>query len=140
MANLQSHTTTGANHPAQLAAAVAFSDPKVEQDVVKMTAAFRRRRDKLVERFRKEAPGVEFVEPHGAFYLFFRVDGLNPSGVSSTKFCERLLLEHGVAIVPGAAFGDDRWVRLSYAAADKDIDKGVDRIIRCFQEFEAGVA
>lgn len=140
MANLQSHTTTGANHPAQLAAAVAFSDPKVEQDVVKMTAAFRRRRDRLVERFRKEAPGVEFVEPHGAFYLFFRVDGLHTNAVSGTKFCERLLGEHGVAIVPGAAFGDDRWVRLSYAASEKDIEKGVDRIMKCFREFEAGAA
>src|SRR5690606_2592147 len=76
MANLQSHTTTGANHPAQVAAAAAFSDPKVEQEVVKMTAAFRRRRDRLVERFRTEAPGIEFVEPLGAFYLFFRVDGI----------------------------------------------------------------
>ena len=140
LANLQSHTTTGANHPAQLAAAVAFSDPKVEQDVIKMTAAFRRRRDRLVDRFRTEAPGVEFVEPHGAFYLFFRVDGLHQKPVTGSKFCERLLGEHGVALVPGAAFGDDRWVRLSYAAADKDIDKGVERIMKCFREFEAGVA
>ena len=140
MANLQSHTTTGANHPAQLAATAAFSDPKVEQDVVKMTAAFRRRRDRLVERFRAEAPGVEFVEPHGAFYLFFRVDGVGPKGaLTGSRFCERLLGEHGVALVPGAAFGDDRWVRLSYAASDKDIEKGVDRIMRCFAEFESGV-
>ena len=41
-----------------------------------MVAAFRRRRDSLVERFRTEVPGVEFVEPHGAFYFFFRVDGI----------------------------------------------------------------
>lgn len=139
MGNLQSHTTSGANHPAQAAAAVAFSDPRVEQDVVKMTAAFRKRRDRLVERFRSEAPGVEFVEPHGAFYLFFRVDGLKPkAALTGTKFCDRLLTEHGVALVPGAAFGDDRWVRLSYATAEKEIEKAVDRIIGCFAEFEAG--
>ena len=137
MGNLQSHTTTGANHPAQIAAATAFSDPRVEQDVVRMTAAFRRRRDLLVERLRREAPGVEFVEPHGAFYLFFRVDGV-AKGLTGSRFCERLLTEHGVAMVPGAGFGDDRWVRLSYAAADKDIEKGADRIFRCFQEFESG--
>lgn len=137
MANLQSHTTTGANHPAQYAAAVAFSDPKVEQEVVRMTAAFRRRRDKLVARLRTDAPGVEFVEPHGAFYLFFRVDGL-AAGLTGTRFCERLLGEHGVALVPGAAFGDDRWVRLSYAVSDKDLERGVDRILRCFTEFETG--
>jgi aspartate aminotransferase len=139
MANLQSHTTTGANHPAQVAAAMAFSDPKVEQEVVRMTAAFRRRRDRLVERFRVEAPGVEFVEPHGAFYLFFRVDGVGAKGLTGTRFCERLLGEHGVALVPGAAFNDDRWVRLSYAASEKDLEKGVDRIMKCFAEFEAGL-
>lgn len=136
MANLQSHTTTGANHPAQIAAAAAFSDPRVEQEVVKMTAVFRRRRDRLVERFRKEAPGVEFVEPVGAFYLFFRVDGAK-DGLTGSKFCDRLLSEHAVALVPGAAFGDDRWVRLSYATSDKELEKGMDRIMACLAEFEA---
>jgi aspartate aminotransferase len=136
MANLQSHTTTGANHPAQAAAAVAFRDPRVEQEVVRMTAAFHRRRDLLVERFRREAPGVEFVEPHGAFYLFFRVDaGARATG---TKFCERLLTDHGVATVPGAAFGDDRWVRLSYATGEKALERAMDRIVTCLQEFERG--
>lgn len=139
MANLQSHTTTGANHPAQYAAAAAFTDPKVEQEVVRMTAAFRRRRDSLVARLRAEAPGVEFVEPHGAFYLFFRVDGL-ADGLTGSRFCERLLGEHGVALVPGAAFGDDRWVRLSYAASDKDLERGFGRVLHCFTEFETGAA
>ncbi|HEX5004427.1 MAG TPA: pyridoxal phosphate-dependent aminotransferase [Gemmatimonadales bacterium] len=129
MAALQSHTTTGANHPAQWAAATAFGDERVEADVLKMVAAFRARRDRLVARFRKEVPGVEFVEPHGAFYFFFRVDGLTGPGGGGASFCEQLMAEEGVALVPGAAFGDDRWVRLSYAAADKELDAGVDRII-----------
>ena len=76
MAALQSHTTTGANQPAMWAAAAAFTDEKVDADVTRMVAAFRRRRDLLVDRFRREAPGIEFVEPHGAFYFFFRVDGI----------------------------------------------------------------
>lgn len=139
MANLQSHTTTGANHPAQVAAAVAFSDPRVEQDVLRMTAAFRRRRDKLVAAFRAKAPGVEFVEPLGAFYLFFRVDGLRPGGdYTGSQFCERILSEHGVALVPGAAFGDDRWVRLSYALGDKELDQAIDRLLTCFEQVESG--
>ena len=78
MAALQSHTTTGANHPAQWAAATAFTDERVDAEVVRMVAAFRARRDRVVARFRAEAPGVEFVEPHGAFYFFFRVDGHRP--------------------------------------------------------------
>ena len=131
MAALQSHTTTGANHPAQWAAATAFADDRVEAEVQKMTAAFRRRRDYLVERFRAEAPGVEFVEPHGAFYFFFRVDGIRDKDpVTGSVFCEQLMKQEGVALVPGAAFGDDRWVRLSYAVSDKELESALDRILR----------
>src|SRR5207244_2991444 len=71
MAALQSHTTTGANHPAQFAAAAALGDDQVERDVARMVAEFRKRRDVVVARFRQELPGVEFVEPLGAFYFFF---------------------------------------------------------------------
>lgn len=127
MAALQSHTTTGANHPAQVAAAAALADERVEQDVAKMVAEFRRRRDAVVARFRQELPGVEFVDPLGAFYFFFRVDSFGK--ISGTEFCTRLVTESGVALVPGAAFGDDRWVRLSYAAAMGDIEKALERII-----------
>ena len=131
MANLQSHTTSGANHPAQWAAITAFNDPEVEQDVRKMVAAFGRRRDRVVARFRDDAPGVEFVEPHGAFYFFFRVDGLSTvQPMTGQSFCEQLITEAGVALVPGGAFGDDRWVRLSYSVSDKELETALDRIIR----------
>jgi aspartate aminotransferase len=95
-----------------------------------MVTAFRRRRDYLVDRFRSEVPGVEFVEPHGAFYFFFRVDGIREkSPISGQSFCEQLMKEEGVALVPGAAFGDDRWVRLSYAVSDDDLEKAMDRLL-----------
>ncbi|HEX9895390.1 MAG TPA: pyridoxal phosphate-dependent aminotransferase [Gemmatimonadales bacterium] len=128
MAALQSHTTTGANHPAQWAAVTAYSDPRVEQDVVRMVAAFRRRRDRIVSRFRSEAPGIEFVEPHGAFYFFFRVDGIAP-GLGGQAFCTRLMQEEGVALVPGGAFGDDRWARLSYAVSEADLEAALERLL-----------
>ncbi len=131
MSALQSHTTTGANQPAMWAAATAFADDKVELEVQKMTAAFRRRRDVVVERFRVAAPGVEFVDPHGAFYFFFRVDGVTAGIVTNgTTFCEQLMAKEGVAMVPGAAFGDDRWVRMSYAVSDKELDSALERIMR----------
>ncbi|HEV8122800.1 MAG TPA: pyridoxal phosphate-dependent aminotransferase [Gemmatimonadales bacterium] len=130
MAALQSHTTTGANHPAQWAAATAFSDDRINQDVDRMVAAFRARRDRVVARFRAEAPGVEYVEPHGAFYFFFRVDGIVPGGqVTGMSFCEQLMQKEGVALVPGGAFGDDRWVRLSYAVSDAELEQALDRIL-----------
>jgi aspartate aminotransferase len=140
MAALQSHTTTGANHPAQWAAAAAFNDERVEPEVDRMVAAFRRRRDYLVGRFREEAPGVEFVEPHGAFYFFFRVDGLTGPGGGGVSFCERLMQQEGVALVPGAAFGDDRWVRLSYATSDKDLQAALDRVLRLVRTLTAARA
>ena len=131
MAALQSHTTTGANHPAQWAAVTAFSDERVEADVQRMTAAFRRRRDYLVARVRAEMPGLEFVEPHGAFYFFFRVDGVREQDpVTGSQFCEQLMKQEGVALVPGAAFGDDRWVRMSYAVSDQELEGALDRIVR----------
>jgi aspartate aminotransferase len=131
MAALQSHTTTGANHPAMWAAAAAFNDERVEQDVQRMVAAFRKRRDLVVERFRREAPGVEFVDPHGAFYFFFRVDGVASGEVTGGQtFCDHLMKTEGVALVPGAAFGDDRWVRMSYAVSDRELEAALDRILR----------
>jgi aspartate aminotransferase len=135
---VQSHTTTGANHPAQWAAAAAFTDERVEAEVVKMVAAFRRRRDYVVDRFRAEAPGVEFVEPHGAFYFFFRVDSIREQvPIGGHAFCEQLLQQEGVALVPGSAFGDDRWVRLSYAASDAELARALDRILQFIQRLES---
>jgi len=99
----------------------------VEQDVARMVAEFRKRRDLVVGRFRQDLPGCEFVEPLGAFYFFFRVDSFG--GIGGTDFCTRLVTSSGVALVPGAAFGDDRWVRLSYAAATDSIQKALDRIV-----------
>lgn len=138
MAGLQSHTTSGASHPAQWAAVTAYNDPEVEQSVQRMVVAFSRRRDRVVTRFRDDAPGVEFVEPHGAFYFFFRVDGLAAGQpMTGQTFCERLITEDGVALVPGGAFGDDRWVRLSYATSDKALDTALDRIIRFINRLAA---
>jgi aspartate aminotransferase len=138
MAAFQSHTTSGANTMAQWAAAEAFGNDAVQPDVEAMTAQFRTRRDYLVERFRRELPGVEFVEPLGAFYLFFRVDDVFSRQVpNATEFCRRLIADEALALVPGAAFGDDRWVRLSYAASDEALKEGGDRLVREFVRLAA---
>jgi aspartate aminotransferase len=130
MAALQSHVTTGANQPAMWAATTAFGDPRVDADVDRMVAAFRRRRDYLVARFQDQLPGIEFIEPHGAFYLFFRVDGIAPGRCKGgAQFCEQLMQREGVAMVPGGAFGDDRWVRLSFAVSDQELEAAIDRLV-----------
>jgi aspartate aminotransferase len=43
----------------------------------------------------------------------------------------------GVALVPGAAFGDDRWVRMSYAVSDRELEEAVDRIVRLIRTLGA---
>ncbi len=141
MAALQTHITTGANQPAMWAAATAFSDSAVATDVARMVAAFHRRRDYLVARFRDQLPGVEFIEPHGAFYLFFRVDGIAPQrGLTGTTFCEQAMRDEGVALVPGGAFGDDRWVRMTYSVSDAQLDEAMDRLVRLIGQIAAGTA
>ncbi len=139
MATFQSHVSTGASHPAQWAAAAAMADERVEEDLTRMVEAFRRRRDLVVGHFRRHHSGVEFVEPMGGFYFFFRVDGCFPGAPESAAvFCDGLLARHGVALVPGGAFGDDRWVRLSYAAADDALERGLVRITTFVQQLQGG--
>lgn len=127
---LQSQITSNAATPSQVAALAAYSDTAAaERSLDEMGAAFRRRRDLVVARMGELLPGRPFVEPMGAFYLFFRVDGFFEGEVQdATAWCSDLLQREGVALVPGAAFGDDRWVRLSFAAADDVIDDGLRRI------------
>lgn len=138
MSALQSHTTSGANTPAMWAAAEAFGSDAVQEEVEAMTGAFRRRRDALVRRLRTELPGTEFVEPLGAFYLFIRVDELFTRHVpNATEVCRRLVADEALALVPGAAFGDDRWVRMSYAASEAQLEEGMDRLVRAFQRLRA---
>jgi aspartate aminotransferase len=131
MAGVQSHLTSGASQPSQWAAAAAFGDERVEQDVDRMVEAFRGRRDLVEGYFRREMAGVEFVDPVGAFYFFFRVDQFFGQGLeTAAAFCERLINKEGVALVPGDAFGDSRWVRLSYAASEENLNRALERIAR----------
>ena len=102
---------------------------RAEAAVAEMNAAFKRRRDLVTTRVRELLPGVDFVEPVGAFYLYFRVDGFFDDQVKdATAWCSKLLEEQGVALVPGAAFGDDRWVRMSYASSDEVLEDALARI------------
>ena len=124
---LQSHTTSNAATPSQMAALSAFSDPvRAREAAQEMVVAFRRRRDMATALLGDLLPQVRFVEPSGAFYFFLRVDELFRSGISgSTEFCSWLLEETGVAMVPGVAFGDDRFARISFATSDALLEKAL---------------
>lgn len=127
---LQSQITSNSATPSQVAALAAFSETdEAEESLAEMGAAFKRRRDLVCRLMGDLLPGVPYIEPGGAFYLFFRVDGFFDDDVTNaTEWCSRLLKDQGVALVPGAAFGDDRWVRMSYATSDEVLEQALGRI------------
>jgi aspartate/methionine/tyrosine aminotransferase len=127
---LQSHTTSNAATPSQIAALEALSrSDRSAGEIQTMVRAFRRRRDLVTRLFREQLPHLPVVEPQGAFYLFFRVDAEFSEAVpDSGTWCARVLEETGVAMVPGAAFGDDRYARLSYATSDDVLEEAVRRL------------
>ncbi len=95
---------------------------------------FRRRRDHLLGRL-AEVPGLTCARPAGAFYVFPRYD----VPIDSVPFCERLLAEERLAVVPGRAFGPDgeRHVRISYSSPVPMLDEGVDRLTRFIRRSRA---
>jgi aspartate aminotransferase len=126
----QSHTTSNVSTPAQYAAVAVYRpEPRVEHAVRAMVGVFRHRRERVLALFRKYLPDAHFHPPEGAFYIFFRADAYYADGTSdSVAFCRWLLDRTGVALVPGIAFGDDRYVRLSFSAAEDELAEGMRRI------------
>ncbi len=123
--NIQSHSTS---HPCSFAQKGAYAALKGDQQgLADMRDEFSMRRDYMFDRISK-IPNITAVKPQGAFYILVNVSQL---GLSSQNFADRLLSKANVAVVPGAAFGDDRTVRLSYATSIDIIKKGLDR----FQDF-----
>jgi len=126
---LQAVAAGGAPTAIQAVAAAALADERFEERESQRTTEARRRRDLVVRLFRKQLPGVEFVEPVAGFGFFFRVDGFFGDTVwSGATFCERLLAESGVALAPGEAFGDPRWARLTYDQPERVLERAIERI------------
>ncbi len=98
-----------------------------------MRDAFKRRRD-LVVKGLSEIKGFKCNNPDGAFYVFPEVSYFFGKSVgnfkinNATDLCMYLLEEAKVAMVPGAAFGDDNYLRISYATADEKLVEAVKRI------------
>jgi aspartate aminotransferase len=123
--NIQSHSTSNPCSFAQKGAVAALKGD--QQTLADMRDEFSMRRDYMYDRITK-IPNITAVKPQGAFYILVNISQL---GLSSQNFADRLLSKANVAVVPGAAFGDDRTVRLSYATSIDVIKKGLDR----FQDF-----
>ena len=98
-----------------------------------MVKEYKRRRDYIVEKV-NSIEGLSLNAPDGAFYAFINIKGL---GVSSEEFCNYLLDEECVAIVPGTVFGSagEGFVRFSYASSYEDIVEGLNRMEKASKHF-----
>ena len=128
---IQSQNTSNPASISQKAAVEALNgDQKI---VTTMVGEFRKRRDIIVQLL-NEIKGLKCLSPEGAFYVFPNVSeiyGRSFKGrkiAGSTDLIDYLLDEANVATVPGAAFGSDDHIRLSYATSLKNIEEGVKRI------------
>ncbi|MCC8190577.1 MAG: aminotransferase class I/II-fold pyridoxal phosphate-dependent enzyme [Planctomycetes bacterium] len=98
-----------------------------EADVAMMVREYNRRRLVMLKGFRDA--GLECFEPTGAFYVF---PSIQSTGMSSVEFCEKLLLEEKVALVPGGAFGacGEGFIRSCYAYSIDNINEAMRRVKR----------
>ena len=121
---LQSQSTSNVCTFAQYGALAAVTGSR--ECVQTMAAQFSHRRQLLSDGL-QAINGVQLLPPKGAFYAF---PNISSSGLDSMVFCERLLEEQGLAVVPGGAFGDNDCIRLSCAASDATLQDGLARLRR----------
>jgi aspartate aminotransferase len=128
---LQGQLLTGPTTNAQMASIEALN---ADQDCVQeMLIAFKRRKDLIME-LMKDIPGIEVVEPDGAFYVFPKVDSYFGKSYgdrkieSSNDLCLFLLEEGHIGTVPGEAFGEPTCIRISYATSDDKIKEAIRRM------------
>lgn len=132
MSAIQSQSTSNPSSISQAAALEALNGP---QDFIPANnEIFQRRRD-LVVRMLNDSPGITCQTPQGAFYVYPSCAGTlgkrTPKGVeikSDFDFCNALLDEQLVAVVPGQAFGLAPYFRISYATSDDILKKACERI------------
>ena len=114
-------------HQYMVVSAPAFVQPAcvaaLESDTSGMVEIFRKRRDYVYKRL--VDMGLEVQEPEGAFYMFINIQKY---GMDSLTFCEKMLKEGLVGLIPGCYFDCEGYMRLSYCYSDADLKEGLDRI------------
>lgn len=125
MAAIQGHLTS---HPTSISQKAVLAALTGDQSCVEtMLAEYRRRREYVLNEL-KQIEGLDFAIPHGAFYVFPDVSSFFNGAVKNSVDLARYLLESAhVAVVPGAAFGADNYVRISYATSLEQLREGLKR-------------
>lgn len=131
MSSVQSHMTSNVCSISQYAALEALTGP--QDSINMMKNAFEERRNFMMKKL-KGIDEVSFIKPQGAFYIMVDITyfiGKSINGIkinNSIEFAKILLEEEKVAVIPGAAFGLENFIRLSYATSMEVIEEGLDRI------------
>ncbi len=129
MTRLQGHVNTNTSLPAQYAALAALIDEDARRRTISsMVEAFARRRGALLENLAR-IPGLVAFPPLGAFYVW--VDAAawcRAARMTSAELCFDLLDHERLALVPGAAFGGEGFVRISFAASDEALGEAAGRL------------
>jgi len=134
---LQSQTTSNATAFVQMAGIEALTGS--QESVGAMAQAFEQRRNFVVQRL-NAIPGITSNTPRGAFYIFPNIAALfgrraNGKPLTTAAGVADYLLEAaGVAVVPGDAFGDDHYMRISYASSMAELEDGLARIDQAVQQ------
>jgi len=125
--NIASHLTGCLSSITDAAGAASFNCDLT--DVNKMKKEFIKRREYLLKRI-EAIDGLSIYPPKGAFYAFINIKHFmdNKAFKNSSEFCDKLLSEGLISLTPGDAFGADGFVRFSFAASMKNIEKGLDRL------------
>lgn len=139
MGKVQSQNVSNPVSFCQKAAVEALDGP--QDSVTRMIGEFDKRRRYIVERL-NAMDGVTCALPKGAFYVFPNVSGLfgrnwGEKKISGSDDVNDFILEEAkVAVVAGSAFGDDRYIRFSYATSMANIEKGMDRIQEALKKLQ----
>lgn len=137
--NLQSHSTSNASSISQAATVAALKESNGE--IAEMVRQFKERRDFIYNSLNK-IDGIKCPLPKGAFYVFYDVSsyyGKNYNGYDikdSNSFCNYLLTDQYVGLVPGFAFGNDNCVRMSYACSFEELTDGLERITKALNQLK----
>ncbi|KTC75382.1 aspartate aminotransferase [Legionella birminghamensis] len=129
MKTVQSQSTSNPCSIAQKAAVAALTGG--DETVHRMVKAFHQRHDYLVDRM-QTMQGIEVIPADGTFYSFPNVQAIieKRGYANDVEFAEHLLLEEGLALVPGSAFGTEGCIRLSFATSMDNLSSALDRLSR----------
>ena len=125
MIKIQSHQTSNPTAVSQHAALAALRN--AEEHVATLVESLEGRRDQFIDRL-TQIEGLGVLRPQGAFYTFVDVGLFLAPGEDDVAFCEALLEDQAVAVVPGTAFGAPGWLRMSIAVSLEDLDVAADRL------------